>query len=144
MAAAKKKPVDDPIAEVEQDRADFDDAHAAAQDNGSAPEPGDADYDWTQHYPKGAKLYVHTYPDGQTVALRRFGDITSKQWMVSVSHLRTDFDIESAAFERGACPEAIVIIRTRPAPVDGPDDFQDLWNAWTKDSNDGEVAEPGE
>ncbi|MGC5027060.1 hypothetical protein ACLQ3K_20115 [Tsukamurella sp. DT100] len=144
MAAAKKKPVDDPIAEVEQDRADFDDAHAAAQDNVSAPEPGDAGYDWTQHYPKGTKLYRHTYADGVVVAIRRFGDITSKQWMLSISHLQTDFQIENAAFERGACPEAAAIIRNRPAPLDGPDDFQDLWDSWTRDSNGGEVAEPGE
>ena len=30
-----------------------------------APKLGDPDYDWSQHYPEGTKLYRHTYPDGQ-------------------------------------------------------------------------------
>lgn len=108
------------------------------------PKPGDADYDWSQHYPKGADLYLHRYPDGQVVALRTFKAIYSKQWLASIADLPTEFDIERAAFQRATCTEAAVIIRDRPAPVDGPDDFQDLWDAWTAHSNQGEAAKPGE
>ncbi|AKJ72180.1 putative tail assembly protein [Tsukamurella phage TPA4] len=112
------------------------------------PKPGDADYDWTPHYPDGVKLYRHVYPDGQVVALRRFLDITSKQWLMNLGEYATDFAVESSAVSRAGCPEAIAIIRSRPAPVDGPDDFQDLWNAWTSwtgdDEDTEEPAKPGE
>ena len=97
--------------------------------------PGDADYDWSQHYPEGTELYTHTYPDGQVVAIRRFGDIYSKQWLRSIKHLEIEFDIESAAIDRAACDAARDLIDARPCPVDGPDDFHELWKAWTSASS---------
>ncbi|WP_409430543.1 hypothetical protein ACJEIK_26265 [Mycobacterium sp. SMC-16] len=105
------------------------------------PVPGDANYDWSQHYPKGTELYTHTYPDGKVVALRLFRDIYSKQFLRSIRHLETDFDVESAAIDRGACPAAQELIDSRPCPVDGPDDFHELWKAWTSDSSDDDDAE---
>lgn len=109
------------------------------------PKPGDPDYDWSQHYPEGTALYKHTYPDGQVVALRRFRDIHSKQWLRSVQHLPTDFDIESAAIDRGTCELAREIIDNRPCPIDGPDDFDELWKAWTStDSENPEGVPAGE
>ena len=105
------------------------------------PVPGDADYDWSPHYPKGAELFTHTYPDGKVVALRLFRDIYSKQFLRSIRHLETEFDIESAAVDRGTCDVARELIDTRPCPVDGPDDFQELWKAWTSNGAGNEDAE---
>ena len=101
----------------------------------AAPVPGDHDYDWSQHYPEGTKLYRYIYPDGQVVAIRRFGDIYSKQWLRSIKHLEIEFDIESAAIDRAACDAARDLIDARPCPVDGPDDFHELWKAWTSASS---------
>lgn len=99
----------------------------------AAASPGDPDYDWAADYGVPAdKLYVHTYADGQVVALRRFADIYSKQWLRSIRHLQTEFDIESEAVDRGASETARKIIDSRPAPLGGPDDFVDLWQAWSK------------
>lgn len=109
------------------------------------PNPGEPGYDWSQHYPEGAELYRHVYPDGQVVALRRFRDIYSKQFLRSIRHLETDFDVESAAIDRGACQAAQELIDSRPCPVDGPDDFHELWKAWTSDgSDDAEGVTAGE
>jgi hypothetical protein len=95
--------------------------------------PGHPDYDWAKDYSVPAdQLYVHTYPDGQVVALRRFKDIYSKQWLRSIRNLQTEFDIESEAVDRAASDTARQIIDARPAPLGGPDDFQDLWTAWSK------------
>lgn len=116
------------------------DARAQAGDDARAslpePAPGDPDYDWSQHYPTGAELYTHTYSDGKVVALRQFRDIYSKQFLRSIRHLETDFDIESAAIDRGACEAAQELIDSRPCPVDGPDDFAELWKAWTSAGTD--------
>lgn len=111
-----------------------------------APKPGDPDYDWSQHYPEGTKLYRHTYPDGQVVMIRRFGDIYSKQWLRSIKHLEIEFDIESAAIDRAACEAARDLIDTRPCPVDGPDDFQELWKSWTSagSGDDAKAVSAGE
>lgn len=119
------------------------DARAQDPDSGSLPEakPGDPDYDWSGHYGTD-ELYRHAYPDGQVVALRRFKDIYSKQWLRSIRNLETEFDIESAAIDRAACDLAKQLIDNRPCPVGGPDDFQDLWRAWT--SSDAEGVTPGE
>lgn len=105
------------------------------------PVPGDADYNWSQHYPEGTELFTYIYPDGKVVALRRFGDIYSKQFLRSIRHLETDFDIESAAIDRGACDIAQELIDNRPCPVDGPDDFAELWKAWTSNGDADEDTE---
>ncbi|MGB3481141.1 MAG: hypothetical protein WBB07_02860 [Mycobacterium sp.] len=105
------------------------------------PKPGDTDYDWYSHYDT-ADLYTHTYPDGMVVALRRFKDIYSKQWLRSIRALKTDFEIESAAVDRAACETARTIIDTRPCPIGGPDEFEVLWKAWV--SADGEGLSSGE
>ena len=112
----------------------------------AAPTIGAADYDWSPHYPEGTKLYRHTYPDGQVVAIRRFGDIYSKQWLRSIKHLEIEFDIESAAIDRAACEAARDLIDTRPCPVDGPDDFHELWKAWTSagSGDDAKAVSAGE
>lgn len=102
-----------------------------------APKPGDPDYDWAPHY-EGAELYVHTYPDGQVVALRQFKDIYSKQWLRSIRDLATDFDVESAAVDRAACETAREVIDNRPAPIGGPDDFDVLFKAWSGGVTPGE------
>lgn len=94
--------------------------------------PGDPDYDWANHYGVPAeKLYLHTYPSGQVVALRRFKDIYSKQWLRSIKELQTEFDIESEAVDRATTEAARKIIDSQPAPLDGPDHFADLWAAWS-------------
>lgn len=109
------------------------------------PKPGDPGYDWTRHY-GNAELYTHTYPDGQVVALRRFKHIYSKQWLRSIRDLPTEFDIESAAVDRAACDVARELIDNRPCPIDGPDDFDELWRAWSKadDNDDQGGVTPGE
>lgn len=109
------------------------------------PKPGDPNYDWAYHY-GDAQLYIHTYPDGQVVALRRFADIYSKQWLRSIRDLSTEFDIESAAVDRAACDVARTLIDNRPCPVGGPDDFDQLWKAWSKadDTDDQGGVSPGE
>lgn len=98
----------------------------------TAIKPGDPDYDWANHYGVPAeKLYLHTYPSGQVVALRRFKDIYSKQWLRSIKELQTEFDIESEAVDRATTEAARKIIDSQPAPLDGPDHFADLWAAWS-------------
>lgn len=115
---------------------ELDDAETGEQKT-VEPKPGDADYDWSGHYGTD-DLYVHTYPDGKVVALRRFKDIYSKQWLRSIRHLPTEFDIESAAIDRAACPTAQEIIDNRPCPVDGPDDdFAELYKAWVESDTEG-------
>ena len=99
----------------------------------------DVDYDWSGHYGTD-DLYTHAYPDGQVVALRRFKDIYSKQWLRSIRNLQTDFDIESAAIDRAACDVARELIDNRPCPIGGPDDFQELWKAWSSADAEGVTA----
>lgn len=103
------------------------------------PTPGDGDYDWSVHYGT-SDLYIHTYADGQVVALRRFKDIYSKQWLRSIRNLQTDFDIESAAIDRASCEIAKELIDNRPCPVGGADDFADLFKAWQSADVDGGVT----
>lgn len=121
------------------------DARAQASDETRAmlpdPKPGDPDFDWSVHYGTD-DLYTHTYPDGLVVALRRFKDIYSKQWLRSIKDLPTEFDIESAAIDRASCELAKRLIDNRPCPIGGPDDFQALFTAWS--SADMEGVTPGE
>lgn len=125
---AKKDPTDEIAADVESD-----------PKKKPEPKPGDADYDWTPHYPEGAELYVHTYPNGTVVAIRRFKDIYSKQWMRSIRNLKTDFDIEDAAINRAACETAQAVIDAVPCPVGEDDQFEALFKAWQKhDTNGGD------
>lgn len=124
-----------------EDAGELDDGPAA--DEKSEPKPGDADYDWTPHYPDGVKLFRHTYPDGQVVAIREFKAIHSKQWLRQIRNLPTEFDVESAAVERAACPTALEVIDAQPADIDGPDAFAELWDAWKAADLD-EAVDSGE
>jgi len=102
-----------------------------------SPKPGDADYDWTPHYPDGVDLYTHTYPNGTVVAIRRFKDIYSKQWLRSIKHLKNSFDVEDAAINRAACDVAQAVIDAVPCPVGEPDQFEILFKAWQQADTDG-------
>lgn len=133
---AKKNAVDEPVVDLTADDQRPDNSQTKPD-----PKPGDADYDWSVHYGTDG-LYTHTYPDGLVVALRRFKDIYSKQWLRSIKDLPTEFDIESAAIDRASCELAKQLIDTRPCPIGGPDDFQALFTAWS--SADMEGVTPGE
>lgn len=107
------------------------------------PKPGDPDYDWSHHYPEGVDLFTHTYPNGTVVALRRFKDIYSKQWLRSIRNLESDFDIQNAAIDRAACETAQEVIDAVPCPIGEPDQFDALFEAWQKADLDESVT-PGE
>lgn len=93
------------------------------------PKPGDAGYDWAQHYGTD-KLYVHTFPDGKVVALKEFSGIFSKTWLYKIRNLKTNVDIELAAIDRGTCDEAKAVLED--LDDDGADDpIADLWKAWS-------------
>ena len=109
----------------------------------SEPKAGDVAYDWSHHYPEGVDLYTHTYPNGTVVALRRFKDIYSKQWLRSIRNLETDFDIQNAAIDRAACETAQEVIDAVPCPIGEPDQFDALFEAWQKADLDESVT-PGE
>ncbi|MUL47608.1 hypothetical protein FZI85_25165 [Mycobacterium sp. CBMA293] len=96
-----------------------------------APVPGDPDYNWAQHYPEGAELYVHTFPDGKTVALKTFGSIYSKTWLYKISRLQTDTDVIFAAIKRGCCPQADAFLMALDDSVGDP--LDDLYQAWLND-----------
>lgn len=134
---AKKHDETSAAAELPDELAD--DRDQAPDETLPDPKPGDPDYDWSGRYGTD-DLYVHRYPDGQVVALRRFKDIYSKQWLRSIRNLQTDFDIESAAIDRASCEVAKELIDNRPCPIDGPDDFQELWKAWSSADAEGVTA----
>lgn len=96
-----------------------------------APVPGDPDYDWAQHYPDGAELYVHKFPDGKTVALKTFASIYSKTWLYKISQLQTETDVIFAAIKRGCCPQADAFLMALDDSVGDPID--DLYKAWLAD-----------
>jgi hypothetical protein len=95
------------------------------------PKPGDADYDWSPHYDT-TNLYTHTFPDGQTVAIRNFGSIYSKTWLYKLRKAETDTDIQFAAIDRAACDVAQAVIESIEAPLGGKDPIDDLWDAWSQ------------
>ncbi|WP_019969334.1 hypothetical protein [Mycobacterium sp. 141] len=99
-----------------------------ASDDKPKPKPGDADYDWAQHYPDNTPLYVHRFPDGTVVALKSFGAIYSKTWLYKVRELTTDVDIEFSAIDRGACPEAKAVLLGLDDSAGDP--IRDFYSAW--------------
>lgn len=112
------------------------------------PKPGDADYDWSAHYPKGAKLFHHTLPNGKVIAIREFGAIYSKGWLYKIRNFDSDVDFQFAAIDRAACETVQALIASVDTPVDSDaDPFDDLWSAWVAaaTSHDGEKGmTPGE
>lgn len=113
-----------------------------ADDDQPTPKPGDADYDWTQHYPDNTPLYVHRFPDGTVVALKTFAAIYSKTWLYKVRELKTDVDIEFSAIDRGACPEAkAVLLDLDDSAGDPIRDFYTAWIAGEKAGDDDGEAE---
>ncbi|TWS27262.1 hypothetical protein FK530_19130 [Tsukamurella conjunctivitidis] len=113
-----------------------------------APKPGDADYDWSAHYPADAKLFRHTLPNGKVIAIREFGAIYSKGWLYKIRNFDSDVDFQFAAIDRAACETAQALIASVDTPVDGDaDPFDELWSAWVAaaTSHDGEKGmTPGE
>jgi hypothetical protein len=94
------------------------------------PKPGDAGYDWAQHYGTD-KLYTHTFPDGKVVALKTFDSIFNKTWMYKIRKLQTNIDIQMAALDRGACDVAQEILEGLDDSGDN-DPIDDLYSAWSK------------
>lgn len=105
------------------------------------PKPGDADYDWSAHY-GDAELYTHTFADGTVVALKTFGSIFSKTWMYKIRHLHTEVDVEMAAIERGACPEANMVLENLDADGDS-DPIDELFKAWSTNATAPAEGEEG-
>jgi hypothetical protein len=104
------------------------------------PVPGDPGYDWAPHYDTD-DLYTHTFGNGKVVALKSFRKIFSKTWLLKMSELPTNIDVELAAIRRAACPAAMQFLLT--LPDDGPDDpVADLYTAWLDSGTDG--LTPGE
>jgi hypothetical protein len=100
------------------------------------PKPGDADYDWSQHYDT-ENLYLHTFPDGTVVGLKPFTAIFSKTWLYKIRSLPTNVDVELAAIDRGSCPQARAVLEGLDDTADDPID--ELWKAWsTSDVKTGE------
>lgn len=99
-----------------------------AADDKPKPKPGDADYDWAQHYPENTPLYVHTFPDGKVVAIKTFAAIYSKTFLYKVRDMPTDIDIEFAALDRAGCPQAKAVFLALD-DTDG-DPISDLYRAW--------------
>lgn len=147
---------DDPIAEVEQDRAYFDDAASAqaAESVEEKPKPGDADYDWTVVYGtdtngKPNPTYRHTLPDGKIIEIPKFrfpgGSIFRRlrnvpEW--DQPRVMLDMCLDT-------CPAAADLIDAVPVRWDDDTDFiTDLYAAWindaTKPDDDGEGLTPGE
>lgn len=91
--------------------------------------PGDPGYDWSQHY-GDADLYLHTFGNGKTVALKVFGSIYNKTWLFKIRKAQSNSEIEFASIERAACDEAIEVLEG--LPDDDGDPISDLWNAWIK------------
>lgn len=105
--------------------------------------PGDPGYDWAQHYDT-TDLYLHTFPNGQTVALKPFGSIYNKTWLFKLRKAQSNSEIEFASIERAACPEAIEVLEALDDTNGDP--ISDLWGAWIKagtsngDGDDGLTA----
>lgn len=112
------------------------------------PKPGDADYDWSPHYPAAAKLFRHTLPNGKVIAIREFGAIYSKGWLYKIRNFDSDVDFQFAAIDRAACETVQALIASVATPVDSDTDpFDELWSAWVAaaTSHDGKKGmTPGE
>lgn len=105
-------------------------ARAQEPDEAPAPKVGDPDYDWAPHYPDGAELYVHTFPDGKVVAIKSFKSIYSKTWLYKVNQLKTDIDVEFAAIDRAACPAAKAVLLSLEDSSGDP--LKDLYTEWMR------------
>jgi hypothetical protein len=100
------------------------------------PKPGEAGYDWSQHYDT-ENLYLHTFPDGTVVGLKPFTAIFSKTWLYKIRSLPTNVDVELAAIDRGSCPQARAVLEGLDDTAGDPID--ELWKAWsTSDVKTGE------
>ena len=94
------------------------------------PKPGDADYDWSQHYDT-TDLYTHTFPYGKVVALKSFAAIYSKTWLYKLRKAASNAEVEFAAIDRAACDEAREVLESLDDDADG-DPLDDLFQAWVK------------
>jgi hypothetical protein len=131
MPKDKNVEMDDPVKLQEA----FD---PAVEEPQAEPKPGEAGYDWSQHYDTET-LYTHTFPDGTVVALKPFTAIFSKTWLYKIRSLKTNVDVELAAIDRGSCPEARTVLENLP---DGEGDpIDELWSAWS--TSDTKTADEG-
>ena len=106
---------------------------AAESEEKPAPKPGDPDYEWAVHYPKGLELYWHTFPNGKSVAIVDFGEIYDEAWLYTIRDLETPLQVETAALNRASCPTADAVIEDAMSnrPLGAKDNpWRDLHDAW--------------
>lgn len=134
---SKNRPVGDQAAAEETQN----DTHPAETNTvAPLPKPGDAEYNWADHYGTDTDLYTHTFADGTVIALKTFASIYSKTWLYKIRDLDTDIDVQFAAIDRAACETAKQVLLGLDDTTGDPID--ELWTAWsaTSETRDGMTA----
>lgn len=142
---AKKAASEPDLTDETRDTTPASETPAEVETSVRKPTPGDADYDWSVHYPAGADLYTHTFPDGTVVSIKSFASIYSKTWMYKLRQLNSQTETEFAAIDRGSCDEAREVLLNLDDTAGDP--LAELFKAWlqagTKRDDDDEGLSPG-